>query len=281
MGNDGGSIPTRRELVKSAARAPTLSEMKATALEALAHAWTHDPLTSERLDMGNVVSDWRGRLYNYETILKNLMPGSSDEDDSAPAPTLVSTANGEWQELTFESTGIKSLRDVVKLKFKRYTSAGEKGKDIWACPMTLKELGPATKAVYLVPCGHVFSEVAMKTIPEEACPECSEPFKAENVIPILPTEKAEMERLTKRFDSLKEAGLAHTLKKDKSQGKKKRKAEDAVEEEKSSRKSGEAKKSKKGASMPTINNPMTASLTAKVLAEQEEAQKRRKITAAR
>jgi hypothetical protein len=255
--------------------------MKATALEALAHAWTHDPLTSEPLDMENVVSDWRGRLYNYETILKNLMPGHNDEDDAAPAPTLVSTANGEWQELTFESTGIKSLRDVVKLKFKRYTPAGGKGKGIWACPMTLKELGPATKAVYLVPCGHVFSEVAMKTIPEEACPECSEPFKPENVVPILPTEKVEVERLTKRIDSLRDAGLAHTLKKDKSQGKKKRKAEDAVEEEKGSKESAEAKKSKKDASMPTINNPMTASLTAKVLAEQEEARKRRKITAAR
>ncbi|RKU41812.1 hypothetical protein DL546_002948 [Coniochaeta pulveracea] len=283
MGNDGGSIPTRRELVKSGARAPTLSEMKATALEALAHAWTHDPLTSDRLDMENVVSDCRGRLYNYETILKNLMPGNSDEDDSAPAPapTLVGTANGEWQELTFESTGIKSLRDVVKLKFKRYAPAGEKGKDILACPMTLKELGPANKAVYIVPCGHVFSEVAMKTIPEEACPECSEAFKPENVIPILPTEKAEVERLTKRIEALREAGLTHTLKKEKSQGRKKRKAEGAADEERDSKKGGEAKKSKKDASMPTINNPMTASLTAKVLAEQEEAQKRRKMTAAR
>ncbi len=84
MGNDGGSIPKRRELVKSAARNPTVSELKATALESLSHAWSHDPLNSERLDMENPVSDWRGRLYNYETILKALMP-SDDEADKSPA----------------------------------------------------------------------------------------------------------------------------------------------------------------------------------------------------
>jgi hypothetical protein len=269
-----------------------LSEMKATALEALTHAWSHDPLTSETLDMENVVSDWRGRLYNYETILKNLMPSDDDEKDFAPPPSLVNTANGEWQELTFDSTGIKSLRDVVKLKFKRYEAAGEKGKDIWACPMTLKELGPATKAVYLVPCGHVFSEVGIKTIQEEACPECSEPFKAENVVPILPTEKTEVERLTKRMDSLRESGLSHSLKKDKSQGKKKkRKAEGALEDSTNGENDGKAKKSKQEPSKTAkadassrasgINNPMTASLTAKVLAEQEKANKQRKLAAAR
>lgn len=292
MGNDGGSIPTRRELVKSAARAPNVSEMKATALESLAHAWTHDPLTSDPLDMDNVVSDWRGRLYNYETILKNLMPSDDGEDDSHTPPTLVNTADGEWRELTFASTGIKSLRDVVKLHFKRHRPAGEKG--FWACPMTFKELGPATKAVYLVPCGHVFSEVAIKTIQEDICPECSQKFKADDVVPILPTEKSEVERLVKRIESLRENGLTHSLKKDKSQGKKKRKVQDGEEastDSKKKRKDQDAKsgKAEHGKSskddisnrISGINNPMTASLTAKVLAEQEEHNKRRKLAAAR
>lgn len=281
MGNDGGSIPKRRELVKSAARAPTSSELKATALESLSHAWTHDALTSEPLSMESVVSDWRGRLYNYETILENLIP--KDDVDSAPALT-----NGDSQELTFASTGIKSLRDVVKLKFKRYSPPGEKGKEIWACPMSLKELGPATKAVYLVPCGHVFAEVGIKTVHEEICPECSEPFKSENIIDILPTEQKDVERLSKRLEDLVASGLSHSLKKDKSQGKKKRKADDG--------KTGEGKKSdkRKDGDRPAkstksdmdsrvsgINNPMTASLTAKVLAEQDAANKRRKLAAAR
>ncbi|KAK3375944.1 Rtf2 RING-finger-domain-containing protein [Lasiosphaeria ovina] len=286
MGNDGGSIPTRRELVKSAARNPTVSELKATALESLSHAWGHDPLTSESLDLESAVSDWRGRLYNYESILKALMP--SDNGTTSSVPT-----NDEFPDLSIASAGIKSLRDVVKLKFKCYIPPGTREKEIWACPVSLRELGPSTKAVYLVPCGHVFADVAMKQIQEEACPECSEPFKSRDIIPILPTEKSDVERLTTRLNGLKAAGLTHSLKKDKGIGKKKRKAEEADREP-----AGEADKGKgvkpeneegskappktnKSSRLSGINNALTASLTAKVLAEQDERNKRRKLAAAK
>ena len=239
--------------------------------------------------MDTIVADWRGRLYNYETILKALMPADSSvdaEDDSTP-PALV---NGDSGELVFALTGIKSLRDVVKLKFKRYSPPGNKGKEISACPVSLKELGASTKSVYLVPCGHVFAEVAIRQIQEDEmiCPECSEPFEPENAIPIFPTDKAEVQRLTTRLDNLRAKGLSHSLKKDKSAGKKKRKADAANGDNKVEKK---AKKGDKEGSNPPksdvssrisgINNPMTASLTAKVLAEQEEHNKRRKLTAAR
>ncbi|KAL2140258.1 hypothetical protein VTI28DRAFT_4047 [Corynascus sepedonium] len=284
MGNDGGSIPTRRELVKSAARAPTVSELKATVLENLSHAWAHDPLTSELLDMDNVVSDWRGRLYNYESVLRGLMPSGDDNDTQAHV-------DGESPEVTFASTGIKSLRDVVKLKFKRYTSPGAKGREVWACPVSLKELGPSTRAVYLVPCGHVFADAAIKQIKEDLCPECSEKFEARDIIPIFPTEKADLDSLAARISNLRNAGLTHSLKKDKSNGKKKRKAEDAkgdtaVKREKlngSQRENGVAAnaalKHDANSRLSSINNAMTASLTARVLAEQEELNKRRKLAA--
>ncbi|GKT50127.1 repressible acid phosphatase [Colletotrichum spaethianum] len=283
MGNDGGSIPKRRELVKEAARALTVSELKANALESLGHAWNNDPLTSQPLDKDNVVSDWRGRLYNYESILQGLMP-SDDNTESPPS-------NPDSQEFTFASTGIKSLRDIVKLKFHRYTPPGTK-KDIWACPISLKELGPSVKAVYLVPCGHVFAELAIKEIQESSCPECSEEFKSENVVPILPIEEIDLKKLVQRMDDLKAAGLAHSLKrdkKDKKDKKKKRKAEEAVEEgDKAGKKratddSVAPKSVKKEASgrISGINNPMAASLTAKVMAEQEELSKRRKMASSR
>lgn len=286
MGNDGGSIPKRRELVKSAARAPTVSELKATALENLTHAWAYDPLTSERLDMENVVSDWRGRLYNYESVLRGLMP--SGDDHEAAAPALV---HGESPELSFTSTGIKSLRDIVKLKIKRYEPSASKGQEIWACPVSLKELGPATKTVYLVPCGHVFADAAIKQIQEDVCPECSEKFGAGDVIPILPTENAELDHLTERISNLKASGLTHSLKKEKGNGKKKRKAEDAegdgkAKSEKAKGAHGEhgsavkaVSKSNASNRVSGINNAMTASLTARVLAEQEERNKRRKLAA--
>ncbi|KAM7186649.1 replication termination factor 2 [Rhypophila sp. PSN 637] len=286
MGNDGGSIPTRRELVKSAARAPTVSELKATVLEALDHAWKHDPLTSERLDMDNVVADWQGRLYNYESILKALMPADSSDnaDDDTTPPSLVNT---ESAELSFASTGIKSLRDVVKLKFKRYSPQGSKGEELIACPVSLKELGASVKSVYLVPCGHVFAEVAIRQIQEDdmTCPECSEPFKSEDAIPIFPTDKEETQRLAARLENLKANGLTHSLKKDKSAGKKKRKADavngDDKEEKPTKKREKVDAKSSISNRVSGINNPMTASLTAKVLAEQEEQNKRRRLAAAR
>ncbi|KAK4069741.1 uncharacterized protein Triagg1_6871 [Trichoderma aggressivum f. europaeum] len=262
MGNDGGSIPKRRELVKNAARAPTISELKATALESLAHAWAHCALSDAPLDLDAVVSDWRGRLYSYEAILKGLMP-SDDPNEVTPA-----------------SLGIRSLRDVAKLKFSK---TGDK----WACPISMKEMGPATKAVYLVPCGHAFAEVAITEIKEEACPECGEAFTQENVIAILPTAEKDLDRLQRRIEELQATGLTHTLKKGKSDKKKKRKAGDAEEEGDAEKKEDKAKKNdasrakkETDSRIKGINNSMAATLTARVLAEQDERNKRRKLAQA-
>ncbi|KAL6804339.1 DUF602 domain-containing protein [Trichoderma sp. SZMC 28012] len=262
MGNDGGSIPKRRELVKNAARAPTISELKATALESLAHAWAHCALSDAPLDLDAVVSDWRGRLYSYEAILKGLMP-SDDPNEVTPA-----------------SLGIRSLRDVAKLKFSK---TGDK----WACPISMKEMGPATKAVYLVPCGHAFAEVAITEIKEEACPECGEAFTQENVIAILPTAEKDLDRLQKRIEDLQATGLTHTLKKGKSDKKKKRKAGDVEEEGDAEKKEDKAKKNdasrakkETDSRIKGINNSMAATLTARVLAEQDERNKRRKLAQA-
>lgn len=262
MGNDGGSIPKRRELVKDAARAPTVSELKATALESLQHAWSHCALSDAPLDMDAAVSDASGRLYNYEAILQSLMPAEEAREQSA------------------SSFGIRSLRDVVKLKFSK---AGDK----WSCPISMKEMGPATKSVYLVPCGHVYAEVAINEIKTDACPECSEAFTGENVITILPTTKDEMKKLESRVESLRANGFTHNLKKDKSEKKKKRKADAAdgttKEPEKGDGNGGEKKRSRKGpdSRVHGINNSMAATLTARVLAEQDEKNKQRRFAQGR
>ncbi|OAA40922.1 DUF602 domain-containing protein [Metarhizium rileyi] len=259
MGNDGGSIPKRRELVKNAARAPTVSELKATALESLAHAWTHCALSGAKLEIQTAVSDWRGRLFNYEAILNGLMP-SDEPADITPA--------------TF---GIRSLRDVVRLKFSK---TGDK----WACPISMKEMGPSTKAVYLVPCGHAFAEVAITEIQESTCPECGGFFEKENTITILPTTEKDVQRLEKRLNGLREKGLSHSLKKDKSEkkNKKKRKGDEVGESDDKTPETG-ASRSKKDADsrIGGINNAVAASLTAKVLAEQDERNKRRKLVMSR
>ncbi|KAL2890102.1 Protein RTF2 -like protein [Ceratocystis lukuohia] len=276
MGNDGGSIPKRHELVKEAARKPTVSELKATALESLSHAWTHCQITDEKLDMEGVVSDCQGRLYNYESILQGLMPSSASDE----------TDNEHKNRATFETTGIRSIRDVVRLQFKR---GGSNGKGIVSCPVSMKEIGSKTKSVYLVPCGHAFAEAAIKEIQEEACPECSETFLQRDIIPILPTTEPEILRLNSRMEELRTLGLTHSLKKDKSLSKKKSKKDstDKVEMNSSAasktargakRKATEDQHRKVDKRISGINNPMAASIASKVLAEQDE-QKRRRLAA--
>lgn len=71
---------------------------------------------------------------------------------------------------------VKSLKDVVEIKFeiehlKGQVSArnGNVRDERWVCPITTKELGSASKAVYLVPCGHAFSEIAIKEVSGGNC----------------------------------------------------------------------------------------------------------------
>jgi hypothetical protein len=281
MGNDGGSIPTRRELVKNAARALNTSEFKAKEQEAQAHAWTYCPLSNRPL-VAPIVSDCAGTLYNKDAILEQLLP----KDDDIPASVIK-----EKEEVL--QGRVKGLRDIVEVKFTVVKEDKEEEKRI--CPITSKELGPNTKSVYLVPCGHAFSEVAIREVAGETCVECNEPYKSDDVITILPLAKEDILRLAARANKLKELGLTHSLKKAPGAKKRKKNAELAEPTESASTKEptsspktkyklvgNEPVKSSSGTSTPTgtsngIKNAATASLTARVMDEQEERNKRRKL----
>lgn len=43
----------------------------------------------------------------------------------------------------------------------------------WICPITAKPLGPSVKSVYLVPCGHVFAEEAIRQLKGDKCLQVS------------------------------------------------------------------------------------------------------------
>ena len=165
------SIPSRRELVKEAARNPTTSELKETQKEQQQHLWNTDPLTNRALEKP-VVSDALGRLFNKESVLEYLIASRSEDNDDA---TRVKLAE---QEGILRGV-VKNLRDVVDVQFEVDESGkdgercGSKGSIVraqkWVCPVTQKELGPAAKAVYIVPCGHAFAEVAVREVSGEKC----------------------------------------------------------------------------------------------------------------
>lgn len=57
-----------------------------------------------------------------------------------------------------------SLKDVLEVKFEIVKEESEKMEEKWTCPVSRKELGPGIRSVYLVPCGHAFSESAVKEV---------------------------------------------------------------------------------------------------------------------
>ena len=280
MGNDGGSIPTRRELVKEAARNPTATDLKEKQREHLAHRWSQCPVSHKAL-VKPIVSDYSGDLYNKDAILQFLLP------------TEVSPIDKDEYE-KFIQGRVKSLKDVVEVQFEVELDEQTKT-ERWICPITSKELGPSVKAVYLVPCGHAFSQEAITQIQAEQCSQCGAAYVSRDVVPILPSTEADKSIVLKRIEDLRKQSLTHSLKK--APGSKKRKANGEIKyidiEEATGAKSEpsiDVKHLKEavqrsgtpqsGTSTPKpsngIKNASTASLTARVL-EEEQAKKKRKL----
>lgn len=263
MGNDGGSIPTRRELVKSAARNPTISDLKEKQKEHLAHRWSQCPLSHKAL-VKPVVADYSGDLYNKDAIIQYLLPDDVSSIDKAEAEAFLQGR-------------VKGLKDVVEISFEMEHDE-KKNIDKRVCPVTGKELGPAVKAVYLVPCGHAFSSEAIKEMKSNECVQCGQQYESpRDVLPILPVSEEDKALVMERIEQLKALGLTHSLKKDKS-GKKRKVKEVTGEDE--AIKNGKAKDlHMNGADAASktsgIKHSATANLTARVLEEQEEKKKRR------
>ncbi|KAH8732375.1 Rtf2 RING-finger-domain-containing protein [Phaeosphaeriaceae sp. PMI808] len=293
MGNDGGSIPKRRELVKEAAKALTAAQLKEAQNEQQEYGWTTDPLTRKPLARP-VVSDAAGVLYNKDSIIEYLL---EDEDnrkkEMGKVARVKGTVEGGFAELGSFGDRVNGLKDVVEIKFEVVDGERELGGrgEKWVCPITGRELGPGAKAVYLVPCGHAFMGSVVKEVSGSACLQCNEPYAENDVIPILPTLPTDIARLNLRVKALREKGITHALKK--GPGSKKRKkgadkgtnGETAVktsdEDKKKSSDEDKAKKAKKAKAMSVadsgIKNASTASLTQKVMREQDERNKRRKL----
>lgn len=163
--NSANSIPTRRELVKEAARSPSTAQVKEAQRELQEHFWTTCPLSHKPLTRP-IVSDCVGNLYNKDAILQFLLPGDETVGISSKADCEAILCGR-----------VKGLRDVVELKFEidseRPAPATDKNefREGWICPVTAKQLGPNIKSVYLVPCGHVFSEEAIRQLKGDKCLE--------------------------------------------------------------------------------------------------------------
>ncbi|EXX71425.1 DUF602-domain-containing protein [Rhizophagus irregularis] len=181
MGNDGGSIPKRIELVKEKKKEvrPDQNAMKIA-------TWFYCAL-SKKLLQDPVVACALGKLYNKDAIIEYL---------------LNKNAYGDGDIIC---SHISNLKDVKPLKlaanpaFKETTGASIAHFDQgmvsrFVCPITLKEMNGKLKFVYLNTCGCVFSEQGLKEVPSSTCIQCGKPFKQDDIITLNPS-PAEQEKL--------------------------------------------------------------------------------------
>ena len=217
------------------------------------------------------MSDCTGKLYNKDSILEFLIP--SDDDHRKAETERILKGN------------VKSLKDVVEVKFEVEASGQPERNTVgrterWICPITNKTLGPGSKAVYLVPCGHAFSASVVKEVADERCLQCNELYAPNDVIPIIPTEETDIARLLLRVQALKEKGLTHSLKKASGSSKKRKRTAEVDGKKEYGTTNGHIADKQKAPAVPSSNanikNASTASLTARVLSEQEERSKKRK-----
>jgi len=184
MGNDGGSIPDRRDLVKNKPKAEQADKNNQTIA-----AWFFCALSKRPLKEP-VVSCALGKLYNKDALLEYL---------------LDKNAYGDGAEICGH---IKSLKDVKTLRLTPNPSSNPASDETFKhppfiCPLTLKGMSGSLPFVYLSTCGCVFSAAGLKAVsspstpspssgtppndsecPEvpgapkltEPCPQCAKPF---------------------------------------------------------------------------------------------------------
>lgn len=232
-------------------------------------------------------------------MLEFLLPGVAEIGDGEKSN------NGNGSVGLKECEGLKErvrgLRDLVEVKVDvEGEGGGDEGEgesggkkegenSSWVCPITSKQLGPGVKSVYIVPCGHVFCEEAIRQIKGDRCLQCNEPYTEENIIPILPTSEQDKQRLVTRARNLAEQGLTHSLKK--APGLKKRKKHAANGDANTNTNtadvdsipatttdsSSKPKQQQQQNGSTGIKHATTAMITARVLEEENEKKKRRKM----
>ncbi|KAN0024569.1 hypothetical protein ACTFIV_008977 [Dictyostelium citrinum] len=141
MGLDGGTIPTRCELVKTKKK-----EVKVFDKDQVDFGkWFLCALAQNTLSEPIVLDDL-GNLFNKDNVIEALLNG-----------TLETSKN---------FSHIRSLRSIYTINFSS-NPAHEKDSSVspWLCPITKIEVGSSSyKFKFLKTCGHVFSEKAFKEL---------------------------------------------------------------------------------------------------------------------
>lgn len=149
MGNDGGSIPKRTDLVKSKGKPQGTG---ADPRDADKPRWRQCALSNDPLRRP-IVSCPLGRLFNKDALIALLL---ASPDDPPPFGAEGQSVAGH----------IRSLKDVTELKLHDNPALADSDEAAapFVCPVTLREMNGSTKFMYRIPSGTVVSEVALRQI---------------------------------------------------------------------------------------------------------------------
>ncbi|KAM0746875.1 DUF602-domain-containing protein [Meredithblackwellia eburnea MCA 4105] len=209
MGNDGGSIPKRDDLVKTK-RVTAKADKNSTTRQ----LWAYCALSKQPL-RAPIVSCALGKLYNKEALIAHLLAPSPSDSPYGTDGALV-------------AGHLRSLKDVQTLSLTpnpNASTAEDEDVDhfLFICPLSLRVMNGSTKFVYRKPCGCVLSESSLKEMRkggagDQACPVKGELDGPEEFITLNPSGE--------EFEKVKEAWEAKKVKeKEDKKLKKKRKVE--------------------------------------------------------
>ncbi|OCH94185.1 DUF602-domain-containing protein [Obba rivulosa] len=189
MGNDGGSIPDRRDLVRTKAKAEQADKANQTRARWFFCALSKRPLQEP------IVSCALGKLYNKDALLEYLLDRS---------------AYGDGEEICGH---IRSLKDVKTLKFthnpaKSSPSDSPTDKAPFVCPLNFKEMNGSQPFIYLAPCGCVFSLAGLKAVTSSNFPPRESDGKLESDVKKEQKENAG-EDAGKQFDMCPQCGTKY------------------------------------------------------------------------
>lgn len=189
MGCDGGTIPKRNEVVKN--KQKDKSRDKNSDLSA---KWQFCAISGLRLKKP-IVSCQLGRIYNKDAIIEHLLEQRAGGASSSRS--LISH--------------IKSLKDVKELKLRekqdfdgahQAASGNEQFKAQFVCPISGLDINGKYKFYFLWTCGCVFSERALKEVPnDQQCLLCSKPYSSELDLIVLNGDELETKDLRERIST--------------------------------------------------------------------------------
>jgi len=233
MGGDGGSIPTRIELVKTKQK----QKQEEDPLLISAVQWTTCSLTADALRPDEIVACELGNLYNKSSVIEFLLN----------------------KDTNYKFNHIKSIKHVLPLRIKPVEAKDRKKEDalvrpIFVCPITALPASGRYRFVYMKKCGCVLSEKAVKELSSTNCLNCARDLKdgVHEWVQLVPS----VEEQDKMREELMEARAS---KHDKPAKKgKKRKGESSKEESKEEETKSESVKDST-ASSSSLSSPASGS----------------------